>query len=186
VAVSSSADVVTQRRTFDSDPASVASARRFVSGVLAGVSSDGVLDAAVLLTSEVVSNAILHARSAPTVTVTASALHVRVEIADGSSVLPVRKRYGAQATTGRGLLMLETLAASWGAEPAPDGKCVWFELDEAGPIGAAFDRVTLTAEEVDAISAGVGEAVAETTSANGGRSGRQNGSARAGSAGRDG
>ena len=42
--------------------------------------------------------------------------------------LPARKHYSEDAATGRGLLLVETLADGWGANPTAGGKAVWFEL----------------------------------------------------------
>ena len=56
---------------------------------------------------------------------------LRVEVKDDSAVVPSRKRYGPEAGTGRGLLLVESLTAAWGCDTAPDGKSVWFELHSA-------------------------------------------------------
>jgi anti-sigma regulatory factor (Ser/Thr protein kinase) len=82
-----------------------------------------------LLVSEVASNAVLHARTPFTVGVSRETDHVRVEIEDGSSTMPVTKRYDLDAPTGRGLRILEALASRWGVVETADGKVVWFEFD---------------------------------------------------------
>ena len=115
-------------RSFPAEKASVARARHFVSDALASCAT-GIVDVAVLLTSEVVSNAVLHSNATPVVSVDLDGERIRVEVADASPALPVRKRYGLQATTGRGLLLLDTLARAWGADPTGSGKRVWFEVD---------------------------------------------------------
>ncbi len=53
---------------------------------------------------------------------------LRVGVSDSTPVAPVRKRYGKEAATGRGLLLIETMASAWGTEPNEGGKEVWFEL----------------------------------------------------------
>jgi anti-sigma regulatory factor (Ser/Thr protein kinase) len=82
-----------------------------------------------LLVSEVASNAVLHAGTPFTVGVSRGSDHVRVEIEDGSPVLPVTKHYDIDAPTGRGLRILEALASRWGVVEHDDGKVVWFEFE---------------------------------------------------------
>lgn len=151
-------------RAFPGDVASVAAARRFVSSVLADLGFDHLVDAAALLTSELVSNAVLHTRSAPTVRVVSDDPCVKIEVHDRSAMMPARKRYGLDAATGRGLLLIETLALDWNAELTEAGKRVWFTLDisdatdpllELHLAGAAAE---LDAEvDLDALAAQLGE-----------------------------
>jgi len=108
--------------------------------------------AAVLLTSELVTNALLHARSAPELHVRLADGRLRVGVTDATPTAPVRKRYGKEAATGRGLLLIETMASSWGTEALDGGKVVWFEL---GPE-AAFDADLVTRTEVGDASAADG------------------------------
>jgi hypothetical protein len=100
--------------------------------VLSEWAADGYVDAAVLAVSELVTNAVLHARSGPMVTMRLENGRLRVEVQDESAVTPSRKRYGPEAGTGRGLMLVESVAASWGCDTAPGGKSVWFELDPSG------------------------------------------------------
>lgn len=86
------------------------------------------LDDLLLCVSEVVTNAVLHARSAPTMTVAIDGTRVRVEVLDADPSLPVRRRRSLEASTGRGLLLLDDLTERWGTTPQGDGKVVWFEL----------------------------------------------------------
>lgn len=153
---------MTARRSFSNDKAAVGEARRFVSEVLEDGLPATLVDTAILLTSEVVSNAVLHARSAPTVAVRLASDRVRVEVDDSSPALPVRKHYGIEATTGRGLMLLETLADRWGAERVGSGKRVWFDLDPAAapPATATEPAVALVDGapfDLDAIAASFGE-----------------------------
>jgi hypothetical protein len=97
--------------------------------VLSDWAADGYVDAALLAVSELVTNAVLHARSGPVVTVRLENGRLRVEVKDESAVTPSRKRYGPEAGTGRGLMLVESVAAAWGCDTAPGGKSVWFELD---------------------------------------------------------
>ena len=153
------------RRSFSNDKAAVGEARRFVSEVLEDRHPDALVETAVLLTSEVVSNAVLHGRSAPTVVISLDDDRVRVAVDDASPALPVRKHYGLEATTGRGLMLLETLADGWGAERVGDGKRVWFDLDPttaprnvtAGATSTGVPRGPVDHDDLDALAAAFGE-----------------------------
>ncbi len=119
-----------QHRTFTSTPASAGMARRFVEAAVSDAGLGDVAYTATLLVSELVANAVLHTGDAPIeVVVRATGDRVRVEVHDGSSVLPVRKNYSNMSGTGRGLMLVERMAADWGAERTATGKVVWFEVD---------------------------------------------------------
>ena len=89
---------------------------------------DEVSECAALLTSELVTNAVLHAATPFTVTLHLMADRIRVDVADGNPVVPAIKDYAADAATGRGLTLFNTLASDWGVQPVIGGKIVWFEL----------------------------------------------------------
>jgi anti-sigma regulatory factor (Ser/Thr protein kinase) len=118
-----------RRQTFPAAPASAGHARRFVESVLAEADLEVLSYAAALLVSELVANAVLHTGTPIAVAVVPGDGMVRVEVHDGSSQLPVRKHYSNLSGTGRGLLLVERMAAQWGCERTADGKVVWFELD---------------------------------------------------------
>jgi len=119
------------RREFPALPASAGEARRFVESVLTGAALEPVTYTATMLVSELVANALLHAGTPVEVVVAENGDQVRIEVHDGSRQLPVRKHYSNMSGTGRGLMMVERLATAWGAEAAPTGKIVWFQLDTA-------------------------------------------------------
>jgi anti-sigma regulatory factor (Ser/Thr protein kinase) len=127
-------------------PESIGVARRSVRRSLEGWGLEHLVHVACLLVSELSTNAVLHARTDLEVLVERRAGCVRVTVLDGSPRLAVRRRYGLDAGTGRGLGMVEAMAARWGCEdgPAPWAKGVWFELsdDPAGqepsPEGALY------------------------------------------------
>jgi GAF domain-containing protein/anti-sigma regulatory factor (Ser/Thr protein kinase) len=87
-----------------------------------------VSECAALLTSELVTNAVLHAATPFTVTLHLMADRIRVDVADGNPVAPSVKDYATDAATGRGLTLFNTLASDWGVQPVIGGKIVWFEL----------------------------------------------------------
>ncbi|RJK94219.1 SpoIIE family protein phosphatase [Vallicoccus soli] len=115
--------------TLDGDPTSPALARRMVRAFLRAHGLDAVDEVATLLTSEVVTNAVVHARTAVGLRVHAAADRVRVEVSDGSRRRPVRRELDTEATGGRGLLLLDRLATTWDVRRTGDGKTVWFELE---------------------------------------------------------
>jgi len=120
-------------------PDSARHARRFVGEVLtaAGVVGD-VLDVATLLTSELVTNGIVHAHTELRVVVDVAPGWVLVDVADGNPNLPARREYDDQAMTGRGLEMVELLSQEFGTEPLDGhGKRVWFRLVRGGASGVA-------------------------------------------------
>ena len=126
-------------------PSSPGRARRFVRDVLADWGAEHFEEPATLLTSELVTNAVLHARSRPELKLRLAGDRLWVGVADNTPVSPVRKRYGAEAATGRGLLLVERLAAAWGTSITDQGKVVWFELSpEAGEAtGLALEAEAL-------------------------------------------
>ena len=124
---------------FPNDASSSSGARRFVTATLDRWGLDDLDEVASLLVSELVSNALLHAGSELDVHLHRSPGRVRIEVHDCSPRLPERKFYSTTSVTGRGLVFVSELAASWGFEPTADGKAVWFELDQAAaPAAPAF------------------------------------------------
>jgi anti-sigma regulatory factor (Ser/Thr protein kinase) len=115
---------------FPADRTAPSRARRFVAETLRSWDVPRrVIDDAVLLVSELVTNALLHARSAPVVELDRLNGRIRFVVCDDSPALPRRRRYARDAVTGRGIALVETLATQWGSEPTGEGKRVWFELD---------------------------------------------------------
>ncbi len=87
-----------------------------------------VVDTVELLTSEVVTNAIVHTRSAPALVVRLAGARVRVEVHDGSSAVPLVHRPDPYAESGHGMTIVSRLARAWGVDHVPTGKRVWFEV----------------------------------------------------------
>jgi anti-sigma regulatory factor (Ser/Thr protein kinase) len=122
------------RTALPAEAQSVRAARRFVTSTLAGRGfSADLVDTAALLVSELVSNAVLHARSRVDVLVDGDADRVRVVVHDLSRRSVVRRRHQVDSATGRGLVLLERLSADWGVQMRSDGKDVWFELRAGQP-----------------------------------------------------
>lgn len=83
-----------------------------------------------MLASEVITNALRHAEGACAVAVRWTGVRVRVEVTDASPVRPKPGPGAPDAEGGRGLVLVDALAADWGCAGDPAGKVVWFE---AGP-----------------------------------------------------
>ena len=116
-------------------------ARRFLSATLSEWDCADLEFAATLLLSELVTNAVLHAKSQLVVRVAQLPHGLRLEVADHSSRAPATRRYDADATTGRGLALVESLAHAWGVTPTGDGKIVWCEITE-DTAGSGDDTTT--------------------------------------------
>lgn len=81
-----------------------------------------------LLTSEVVTNALLHGRGLVRLSFSADRTRVRVEVGDDDPAHPRVPEQLGGAESGRGMLIVAALASDWGVVDVPGGKVVWFEL----------------------------------------------------------
>ncbi|MBU6533144.1 SpoIIE family protein phosphatase [Streptomyces mayonensis] len=120
-------------RRFPAEPVSAAAARNFVHRALRDTASH-LVDTAQLLVSELVTNAVLHARTEIEVTVSRSDGRVRVLVGDrrpGRGL--VSPSCPAYAGTGQGLALVEQLASRYGADADGERKTAWFELWSDGP-----------------------------------------------------
>ncbi|MEO5901580.1 MAG: ATP-binding protein [Ilumatobacteraceae bacterium] len=114
--------------------ASARAARLFVRLFLADPVPPTVAEIAVLLTSELVTNAFRHAgphRSSDQLVlhVTSTAERVRVEVDDHSVALPTVDDRAFDMQSRRGMVLVNSLSSTWGVEAGPDGKKVWFAID---------------------------------------------------------
>ncbi len=107
--------------------AAVTTARDARAAVLALPMDDERKERAVLIVSELAANAILHAGGVLSLQVQHDQRRVRVEVADASPVFPGPVKVSTMS--GRGLQLIEALAAAWGAESRSWGKIVWAELE---------------------------------------------------------
>jgi len=125
---------------------SVPEARQHVTAALRQWGYDGLLETARLLTSELVTNAVLHARTEMTVTVEDTDHGVRILVTDSSPVPPSLRHHSPTATTGRGLRMLDQLAREWSVDEGDGGKTVWFTLADDIDPWSAYNADTWLAE----------------------------------------
>ena len=126
-------------------PAAAGEARRQVRAAIRAWDIPVDPDVAILLTSELVTNAIGHeVTGIVTLAVTCSSGHLRVDVHDTSRVLPMLVDAPVDAEAGRGLMLVSTLSAEWGFYRTPAGKAVYFTLafqpdvaegDERSPQG---------------------------------------------------
>ncbi|WP_195210413.1 ATP-binding protein [Actinomarinicola tropica] len=122
-------DQLRATRSFPADVASAEAARRFVESVLHRWGCDGFRDDALLLVSELVTNAVVHARSGCEVVVVHESLGVRVEVSDQDRHHdPVQQPLDLVSPHGRGLLIVDRVATAWGTVHEDGGKRVWFQL----------------------------------------------------------
>ena len=112
-----------------------ARARSFLETLLPRLGWEVVADDASLLVTELVANVALHARTPCSVRVSVEVSLLRIAVVDESPVLPHVQSFSDEATTGRGLRLVEHVADSWGAEVHGGGKIVWFSFDT--PLDAA-------------------------------------------------
>jgi serine/threonine-protein kinase RsbW len=108
--------------------ASVAAARRTVTALCGPAGLHGLCDTAALLTSEVVTNAVLHGDGTVEVRAHVGGGRLRVEVQDQGDGEPQVRAPTPDAEGGRGMHLLAALAEDWGVEPVAGGKYVWFEL----------------------------------------------------------
>jgi anti-sigma regulatory factor (Ser/Thr protein kinase) len=119
--------------TLPPDPTSARACRRFLLEALEDWGADQFADEAVLLLSELVTNAFLHAGTDIDVELQLDRDILRVEVRDGDPRLPSVRQYSLLSGTGRGLALVAGTAKTWDAEALPEtgGKRVWFELEAA-------------------------------------------------------
>lgn len=147
--------MITARAAASFEPVgrSVATARSFVRDTLQGWGFADIVDDAVVLTSELVTNAVVHAGTHADVLCLRSEDGVRIEVSDRypEREIPLQ---GAAVTMGspdreggRGLQLCAALAGRWGVEYTPTHKNVWFQLDlPERPVGTRTAGPALPAE----------------------------------------
>jgi anti-sigma regulatory factor (Ser/Thr protein kinase) len=107
-------------------------ARRLVRQALEDWCEDDLVDDIALCVSELVTNAVVHAGSAPRVLVHVRPAVIHIEISDDSESLPVMRGAGPEDTSGRGMAILGTLSERWGSyRRSGGGKTVWFDVRRA-------------------------------------------------------
>jgi serine phosphatase RsbU (regulator of sigma subunit)/anti-sigma regulatory factor (Ser/Thr protein kinase) len=128
-----------RRAKFPGDAGAPGAARRFVRSALAEAGLDELADDAVLLTSELCENAVLHAGTGFTIDLAADGVELTLAITDqGSTPMELRRTVppaagSRRATHGRGLVLVDAIAAAWGSRHDSGGHRVWFTLRATTP-----------------------------------------------------
>jgi anti-sigma regulatory factor (Ser/Thr protein kinase) len=146
---------------YQPEPTAAAAARRFVRDTLHGwvtastsTDGNGLVDDAVLLTSELVTNAVVHAGTPVQVTCRLADDSVEVVVSDNHPARLVPEpaendHPPAERTSGRGLLLPAALASAWGVTYGRVSKSVWFRLGPAGRLAAGSSRGTRSGSRLE-------------------------------------
>ncbi|MEV6691047.1 SpoIIE family protein phosphatase [Micromonospora sp. NPDC051196] len=155
-------DEYVRRVRLPADRRTPAAARAVVRSVLAEANLDELLNEALLLTTELSTNAVEHARTELDVEVSADPAGLTVTVSDFASgpvdeltvgVCNAATEITEVAERGRGLLLVDHFASRWGTTYLPTGKGVWFRLDRRSPDGRRGDAVTAPAGDPDGTAA---------------------------------
>lgn len=112
------------RKEFEPEASSVRAVRLFVGEALPPWARR---EDVVLVASELATNVVRHARTDFRVDLAVEQRRMRLEVSDGSSIVPAVEDL---ADNQHGLRMIEALSDRWGIESTPTGKTVWVEFDE--------------------------------------------------------
>jgi len=123
-------------REFEPDTLAVSQARRFLRQALQDLLGDDdgseLADTLLMAANELTTNAVLHARTEFVVRVVVDAVRVRVEVTDGNSRVPQPCLAPADATSGRGLAIIDGSGLQRGIDRHPGGKTVWLQAQRGG------------------------------------------------------
>ncbi|GII22150.1 SpoIIE family protein phosphatase [Planosporangium mesophilum] len=143
---------VVRRLRLPADHSSPGAARSAVRAVVIDVGLTGILDEALLLTTELATNAVVHAGTPLDLEIVADPDSITVTVTDFRSgpITHNRKQKAPNGSTrpieqleerGRGLLLVDQLATFWGTLHYPDGKGIWFRLNRPSAPGAGTPAV---------------------------------------------
>jgi anti-sigma regulatory factor (Ser/Thr protein kinase) len=110
------------------EPSSATRSRELARLQLAGSCTREVLDTVLLVVTELVTNAILHARTMMRLSIEVRPECVRLGVEDHAAALPQRVRLDPHSITGRGLALVEQLSSASGVDSLASGKVVWSEI----------------------------------------------------------
>jgi PAS domain S-box-containing protein len=122
------APLASARMNLRPEPQQVAAGRRFIRQTLIAWQHTELADTACLLVSEILTNAVCHARQSIGLRLHHTAREIIAEITDDNPQLPQRILTAPAEESGRGLTLVDALASTWGARLSGTGKIVWFTL----------------------------------------------------------
>lgn len=114
--------------TLDRKDAPRAARRLVAAGCAEAATGPQCAESAALMTSEVVTNAVLHGTGDITFAFLAGQVLVRVEVGDEGPEHPAPRDGVVDEEGGRGMVIVQALSSGWGVEADPPGKVVWFEV----------------------------------------------------------
>ncbi|MEU2715394.1 SpoIIE family protein phosphatase [Streptomyces sp. NPDC007205] len=120
-----------QQHVAPGDPEALTQARHLIRAAVRSWGHRDRADEIELVADELITNALMHTEGSAIVTLRAlgdGVRRLRIEVEDSSSALPRRREAGEDGVSGRGLLLVETLADAWGVEARGGGKAVWCEF----------------------------------------------------------
>ncbi|MFI9249855.1 SpoIIE family protein phosphatase [Streptomyces sp. NPDC053069] len=120
-----------QQHVAPGDPEALTQARHLIRAAVRSWGHRDRADEIELVADELITNALMHTEGSAIVTLRAlgNGVHrLRIEVEDSSSALPRRREAGEEGVSGRGLLLVESLADAWGVEARGGGKAVWCEF----------------------------------------------------------
>lgn len=112
------------------DRRSAHDAREFVHQTLTEWGCDGIADEVTLAVSELVTNAVIHAHSAASLTLIETSSGIQVRVQDNDPEHPTVRWVAEDDFGGRGMHIVDALSDSWGIEAAPPGKIVWLDISK--------------------------------------------------------
>jgi CheY-like chemotaxis protein len=116
-------------------------ARRFIEETLHSQEDEAFVEKIQLLISEVVTNAVEYSQQEIHVEVFIQPSSIRVEVTDKSTDLPKLRIPEADSPTGRGLMIVSSVADRWGVNTFDEGKTVWFELNRSRANSKSYEEV---------------------------------------------
>jgi hypothetical protein len=127
----------------DAEPEAVSEARRRIVALVRAwdvALPEDTLGDMELLSTELITNAVRYTQAPCSVVVRWTGVRVRVEVTDVDPVRPQPRHGSLDAEGGRGLLLVESLAAAWGSTADPAGKVVWCEVGPPDTTAPAENR----------------------------------------------
>lgn len=118
-------------RSFPAELDSVRAARHATADLLDGECAQELAEDAAIVVTELASNAVLHAGSGFTLTISRSTATVRIAVRDDSPLVPRGDDQPFDVAAGHGLSVVAQIACAWDVEGLPSGKVVWAELATA-------------------------------------------------------